>query len=154
MSLHSVATTGLRTINQIMTLHDLCFSHKQNGLAVTIELLTSSLPGAPVVDDQGAFLGFISEFDVLNILESGRDVSQLTAEEIMSRDFVGIPDSTTLKEAVQLMKDKHLLVLPVEGNGKIIGCVTRRDLLRAWIGLGLGHQSSNPTPPEHPNQKR
>ncbi len=154
MSLHSVAATGLKTIKQIVTPNDLRFTHKQNGLAITIELLTSTLPGAPVVDDQGAFLGFISEFDVLHILESGRDVSQLTAEEIMSRDYVGIPDSSTLKEAVQVMKDKHLLVLPVEGNGRIIGCVTRRDLLRAWIGLGVSQHSSNPTSPEQQNQKR
>ena len=138
MSLHSIANAGLRTIDQIPHLHDLRFHHKQNGLAITIELLTSSLPGAPVVDDKGSFIGFISEFDVLNILETGRDVSQLTAEEIMVQDHVAIQESATLKEAVKLMKDKHLLVLPVERNGLIIGCVSRRNLLRAWIGLGLG----------------
>jgi len=138
MSLHSIATAGLRSINQIPHLHNLRFHRKQNGLAITLELLTSSLPGAPVVDDKGTFVGFISEFDVLNILETGRDVSQLTAEEIMAQDHVAIHESATLKEAVKLMKDKHLLVLPVERNGIVIGCVSRRDLLRAWIGLELG----------------
>lgn len=140
MSLHSIATAGLRSINQIPHLHNLRFHRKHNGLAVTIELLTSSLPGAPVVDDKGTFIGFISEFDVLNILETGRDVSNLTAEEIMVQDHVAIHESATLKEAVKLMKDKHLLVLPVERNGIVIGCVSRRALLRAWIGLELGHQ--------------
>ena len=130
MSLHSIATAGLRTIDQIPHLHALRFHHKHNGLAVTIELLTSSLPGAPVVDDKGTFIGFISEFDVLNILETGLDVSNLTAEEIMVPNQVAIHESATLKEAVKLMKDNHLLVLPVERNGVVIGCVSRRDLLR------------------------
>lgn len=141
MSLHSIATAGLRTIDQITYQHDLRFHRKQNGLAITIELATSSLPGAPVLDDKGTFIGFISEFDILTILESGRDVSQLIAEEIMVQDHVAIPESATLSEAVKLMKHQHLLVLPVERNGIIIGCVSRRDLLRAWIGLGFGQNA-------------
>jgi len=139
MSLHSIATAGLRTIDQISYRHDLRFHRTQNGLAITLALNTSSLPGAPVVDDKGGFIGFISEFDILSILEDGRELSQLTAEEIMVQDHVAISESATLKEAVQLMKHQHLLVLPVERNGVIVGSVSRRDLLQAWIGLGFGH---------------
>ena len=139
MSLHSIATAGLRSIHLVPHLHPLCFYRTQNVLAITIELLASCLSGAPVVDENGTFIGFISEFDVLDILESGRDISQLTAEEIMARDHVAIQESATLKDAVELMKHQHLLVLPVERNGKIVGCVGRRDLLKAWIGLGCGH---------------
>jgi len=137
MSLHAVATVGLRSIQQIAQLHDFRFHHDQNGLAITVELLTSSLPGAPVVDAKGRFIGFISQFDVLSVLEAGRDIGQLTAVEIMVHDHIAINISTTLSEAVKLMKEKHFLVLPVEQNGVVIGCITRQDLLRAWVGLGL-----------------
>ena len=137
MGLHAIATVGLRTIQQIATLHDFRFHHDQKGLAITQELLTSSLPGAPVVDPKGHCVGFISQFDVLAVLEAGRDVSQLTAKEIMVRDPIAIPSSTTLAEAVKIMKDHHFLVLPVEENGVVIGCLTRKDLLRAWVGLGV-----------------
>ena len=109
-------------------------------MAITLELLTSHLPGAPVVDEKGSCIGFISEFDVLNTLEMGRDVSNLTAEEIMVKDHVAIHESATLKEAVQLMKDNHLLVLTVERDGVVIGCISRKALLRARIVLELGHQ--------------
>lgn len=140
MSLHPVATVGLRSIQQIAKLQDFRFHHDQNGLAITVELLTSSLPGAPVVDAKGHFIGFISQFDVLSVLEAGRDVSQLTAKEIMVQDHIAINISTTLSEAVKLMKEKHFLVLPVEKDGLVIGCITRQDLLRAWVGLGLGQK--------------
>ena len=137
MGLHAVATVGLRTIQQIATLHDFRFHQDQNGLAITQELLTSSLPGAPVVDPKGHCVGFISQFDVLAVLEAGRDVSQLTAKEIMVPDPIAISISTTLAEAVKIMKDHHFLVLPVEENGVVRGCLTRQDLLGAWVGLGL-----------------
>ncbi|MDT3779095.1 CBS domain-containing protein [Nitrospira sp. MA-1] len=137
MSLHAIATVGLRTIQQIATLHDFSFHHDQNGLAITKELLASSLPGGPVVDPNGHCVGFISQFDVLAVLEAGRDVSQLTAEEIMVPDPIAIPISTTLAEAVKIMKDHTFLVLPVEENGLMIGCLTRQNLLHAWVDLGL-----------------
>ena len=103
-------------------------------------LLTSSLTGAPVVDANGHIIGFISQFDVLSVLEAGGEISQLSAEDIMVQDHIAIPMSATLSEAVKLMKEKHFLVLPVEQDGVIIGCITRQDLLRAWVGLGLGQK--------------
>ena len=137
MSLHSIAAAGLRTISQITKLHELRFDIDHNGLAVTIELLSSSLPGAPVVNHKGRYVGFISEFDVLQALESEREIAQLTAKDIMVHDHLAINISTTIKEAVQLMKTRHFLVLPVVDKEIVVGCLTRKDLLRAWLGMGL-----------------
>lgn len=148
MSLHAIATVGLRTIQQITTLNRFQFYHDQNGLAVAEKLLIPDLPGAPVVDARGKFIGFISQFDVLSVLEAGRDVSQLTAQEIMVHDHVAVNSSTTLSEAVKLMKERHFLVLPVEQDGVVIGCLTRQDLLQVWIEVGLlGKQASSKTAP-------
>ncbi len=128
--MHSIATARLRSITQVSCRYDLCFRREQNGLAITIALNTSPLPGAPAVDDKGAFIGFINEFHILKVLENGRDLGQLTAEDMMVQDYVAIQESTTLKEAIKLMKYQHLLVLPVERNGMIVGCVSRLDLLQ------------------------
>jgi len=136
MSLHSIATAGLRTIDQISYRHDLRFHRKQNGLAITIELTTSSLPGAPVVDDKGNFVGFISEFDLLSALEAGKDLRNMTADEIMVKKGISIPDSASIQEAVKTMRNNHLLNLPVEHNGEVAYTITRHDLLRAWVGVG------------------
>lgn len=137
MSIHSIAVSGLRPIRDMIHLHSLSFSPSQNGLAITIELLASSLPGAPVLNLERQYVGFISEFDVLHALESERELSQVTAEDIMARSHLSISSSRTIKEAVALMKTNHIWVAPVEEDGVVIGCVTRKDLLRAWIGLGL-----------------
>ena len=94
--------------------------------------------GAPVVDSEGRCVGFISEFDLLAALESGRELDQLDAEEIMVHDQQIAHTSTTIAEAVHTMKKHHLLVLPVEEDGVVVGSITRRDLLSTWIQLALG----------------
>ena len=55
-------------------------------------------------------------------------------------------EETTIEDAVKLMEDKRLLNLPVKRNGKIAYTITRHDLLRAWIGLGLDAIRRDPAP--------
>jgi CBS domain-containing protein len=133
-----VPVGGLKTVGQIIGTNDLLFHTGQNGLAVAVELLSTHTPGAPVVDDRGEFIGFISEFDVLRALEVNKDLSKVTAGEIMAKDRISITEETTIEDAVRMMEEKRLLNLPVKRNGKVMYTVTRHDLLRAWIGLGMG----------------
>jgi predicted transcriptional regulator len=106
-------------------------------MGIAVELLTTHIPGAPVVDERGDFIGFISEFDILRALEAGKDLNRLTAEDVMAKDRIAVTDETSIDEAVKIMEDKRLLSLPVKRNGKVSHSITRHDLLRAWIGLGV-----------------
>jgi predicted transcriptional regulator len=123
-----VPAGGFKTIGQVRATNDLVFTRKQNAMGIAVELLTTHTPGAPVVDGEGRFAGFISEFDILRALEAGKDLNRLAAEDIM----------------VKLMEDKRLLNLPIERNGKVVYSITRHDLLRAWIGLGVDIESNAP----------
>lgn len=140
MSLHNISIVGLRSLSQIPLTHRLTFQKNQNGLSVAQQLLNLPIAGAPVVDDEGHFIGFISEFDVLSAFESGQDIRQLIAAEIMVQDRIAIQESTSLVDAVRLMKKHHILVLPVEREGVVVGSVTRQDLLGAWMTQGLGEE--------------
>jgi predicted transcriptional regulator len=134
--LPGVPAGGIRTVGQIRGTNNLTFHAGQNGMAVAIELLSSHTPGAPVLDDQNEFIGFVSEFDVLRALEAGKDLAEMTVDQIMAQDRIAVMSETTIEEAVKLMEEKRLLNLPVKKNGKVAYSVTRHDLLRAWIGLG------------------
>ena len=138
LSMPGVPVGGLRKVGQINATNDLLFHRKQNVLGVAVELLSTHTPGAPVVDDNGEFIGFISEFDVLRALEEKKDLNKLRAEDVMAKDRIAVTDDTSIEEAVKLMEEKRLLNLPVKKNGKVAYSVTRHDLLRAWIGLGVG----------------
>ena len=132
-----VPAGGFKTIGQVRATNDLVFTRKQNAMGIAVELLTTHTPGAPVVDREGRFAGFISEFDILRALEAGKDLNRLAAEDIMAKDRIAVTDDTSIDEAVKLMEDKRLLNLPIERNGKVAYSITRHDLLRAWIGLGV-----------------
>lgn len=132
-----VPVGGFKKVGQIRATNSLIFRRDQNAMGIAVELLTTHTPGAPVVDERGEFVGFISEFDILRALEAGKDLNRLTAEDVMAKERIAVTDETSIDEAVKLMEEKRLLNLPVKRNGKVAYSITRHDLLRAWIGLGV-----------------
>lgn len=143
MTIQGVPASGFKTVGQIVPTNELKFGRELNALAAAVELLSHHTHGGPVVDEKNHFIGFISEFDVLRALEAGKDLNKVTVEDVMKKDHISIADTTSIKDAVHLMEEHRLLSLPVERNGEVLYTVTRHDLLRAWIGLGLGIESGN-----------
>ncbi len=132
-----VPVGGFKTVGQIHATNDVVFLRTQNAMGVAVELLSTHTSGAPVIDEQGDFVGFVSEFDILRALEADKDLNRLTAADVMAQDRIAVTENTTIEEAVRLMEEKRLLNLPVRKNGKVNYSITRHDLLRAWIGLGV-----------------
>jgi CBS domain-containing protein len=138
MNTTGVPVGGLKTVGQIVATNTLTFHAEQNGLAIAVELLSTHTAGAPVVDHEGKYLGFINEFDVMKALSLGRELSSLVAEDLMRIGPIAVHASTTIADAAQRMDEQCVLNLPVEKDGRVAYSVSRHDLLRAWIGLGLG----------------
>ena len=138
MSIAGVPGEGLITVGQIVATNTLTFHAGQNGLAIAVALLSTHTAGAPVVDGGGQYIGFINEFDAMRALDAGKDLGRLTAEEIMRKDRLTINASTKITEAAKLMEEHRVSNLPIEKDGVVAYSVSRHDLLRARIGLGLG----------------
>jgi CBS domain-containing protein len=133
-----VPANGLNRIDQIDATNPMVFYAGQDGMTIAVALCSTHTAGAPVVDAEGRYLGFINEFDVMNMLDRGRDLSQLRAEDIMRKDRLVITPSTTLSDAAKIMEQHGVVGLPIEHDGRVTYSVTRHDLLRARIGLGVG----------------
>jgi predicted transcriptional regulator len=138
MNVVGVPVGGLKTVGQIVATNTLTFQAGQNGLAIAVDLLSTHTAGAPVVDHDGKYIGFINEFDVMKALEAGKELSNLVAEDLMQKGPIAVHSTTTIAEAAQRMQERCVLNLPVEKDGRVAYSVNRHDLLRAWIGLGLG----------------
>ena len=138
MSVVGVPVRGLKTLGQIVATNTLTFQAGQNGLAIAVELLSTHTAGAPVIDHEGKYVGFINEFDVMKALGAGKELSNLVAEDLMRIGPIAVHSSTTIADAAQKMDERCVLNLPVEHEGRVAYSVSRHDLLRAWIGLGLG----------------
>jgi len=57
-----------------------------------------------------------------------------TVDELMTRDVVALDEDETLGDAGRILARKHIRHLPVVRNGKLVGLVTHRDLLRCLSG--------------------
>jgi CBS domain-containing protein len=124
------------------------------------------ISGAPVVDEGGHVVGMISEGDLIRRPEMATDkplsrwASLMTGQEQKARDFVKthglharevmtaavvtINADATLNEAAGRMEKNKIKRLPVVENGKLIGILTRADLLRA---LAASPEFKLATPP-------
>lgn len=111
------------------------------------------ISGVPVVDEGGHVIGMISEGDLIRRPEMATDKPMsrwaslmtgqeqkardfvkthgLHAEEVMTRAVVTIETEATLNEAAARMEKNKIKRLPVVEGGKLIGILTRADLLRA-----------------------
>jgi predicted transcriptional regulator len=139
MSIQGVPVGGLKTVGSIASTNTLRFLAEQNGLAIAVALVSTHTAGAPVVDEKNRYIGFINEFDVMRALDTGKDLSKLTAEQIMRKTNLVVTPSTKLADAARTLDKESVVNLPVVNEkGEVTHSVSRHDLLRAWIGLGLG----------------
>jgi predicted transcriptional regulator len=138
MTMPGLPVGGLKTVGQIDATNPLVFHAGQNAQEIAVALCSTHTAGAPVVDANGTYLGFINEFDVMKVLDMNRDLSKLLAEQIMRKDRLVIAPSMKLSDAAKMMEQHKVVSLPVEVDGIVTYSVTRHDLLRARIGLGVG----------------
>ena len=114
------------------------FTHKKSSaLNIASELLHSRYSGMPVIDEKRRVVGIVSQADILKALRSPRSLDEVSVSEIMTTVPIVIDEGTTLEEAGKIMEKEHIQRLPVVRDGVLIGTVTRRDLMRAWLGMSV-----------------
>lgn len=116
-------------------------------------MLERRISGLPVVDGSGRLLGIVSEGDLIRRPEIDTDrvklgwLRLLLSDEARARDFVkshgrkarevmtqpaiSVAADAPLAEVVRLMARHRIKRLPVVDKGRLVGLVTRTDLLRA-----------------------
>lgn len=86
-------------------------------------IVDSRITGVPVVDDHHHILGIVAESDVLS--KRGQ-----TVDEVMTRDVLTTTESQSLDSAAEMMLTRRIRRLPVVRDGRLVGILTRADLLR------------------------
>ena len=99
--------------------------------------LTNKISGAPVLDKQGKLVGVLSEKDCMRTLFEATYYNNLGGfvNEYMSTDLKTINIHDTLSNvADQFIKSRFRRFPVVEGE-KLVGQISRRDVLRAIVKL-------------------
>jgi CBS domain-containing protein len=120
-------------------------------------MLQDDISGLPVVDAAGQLVGIVSEGDLLRRIEAGTErhrprwLEFLTGpgqlaeeyarshgrkiEEVMTRDVVTVSTDAPLEEVVRLMERKHIKRLPVLDGTRLVGIISRANLLHVLASV-------------------
>jgi len=119
-------------------------------------MLKHHISGLPVIDNHGKLVGILSEGDLLRRgeieTERKRSVwldalfgpadgaadyvhSHGLTVKVMTPDPITVTENTTLDEVVRLMENRKVKRLPVLRDGKVIGIVSRANLMRALLSI-------------------
>ena len=96
-------------------------------------LLKEGVSGAPVVTEDSTLLGMVTEFDLLLAVDCVGEAMPIS--RVMTRDVISIGPDAELDEARKLILTHNWRRLPVVDGGKLVGMLSRRDILRVWFGL-------------------
>ena len=144
------------TVREIMTTAVVTAKPETTVRELADILAKNKISGVPVVDDEGRVLGMVSEADIIlqdadlhfpyyiQFLESviylqsvhkfeERFRKQIGSKvsEIMTEEVVSATPEATVREVATLMADRNVNRLPVTENGRLVGIVTRGDIVRA-----------------------
>ncbi len=120
-------------------------------------LRAHQISGMPVIDDGGKLIGIVTDHDLIlrnapvrepryfallsgyiplsledhrHYKEQLRHTMAVTAGDMTEPGFHTVAPDTALEEAMELMLDPKVTMLPVLENGQVVGVVTRTDLVR------------------------
>ncbi len=85
------------------------------------------ISGAPVVDADSKIIGIITEADIIS--KVNRD--GLCVADIMSHDVIAISEETPVSEIAALLTERKIKRVPVVCDGKLVGIVSRADIVHA-----------------------
>ena len=93
-------------------------------------MITHGVGGLPVLDADDRLVGVISEFDLLVLLCDCEEIESDLVQDYMSSDVRRVGTDTDWKELVKTFRTSRLRRLPVTEDQKVVGIVSRHDLMR------------------------
>jgi CBS domain-containing protein len=95
-------------------------------------LLEHRVTGAPVIDGAGHLVGMLTEKDCLRLVATGTgaDRPSGTVEDFMSTDVTTISPDMDVYYAAGLFLHQPFRRFPVVADGRLVGAITRFDILR------------------------
>lgn len=134
MQVRDVMTTQLITVTENQT--------KQQAARL---LSQHRISGLPVVNKDQSVVGVVTEYDV--IARQGD-----TVRDIMTHNVISVSAEADLEEVARILVDKQIKRLLVLNQGKLVGIVSRADLVREvaqrWVCHVCGETTHSDTAPE------
>jgi CBS domain-containing protein len=104
-------------------------------------LLQHGISGVPVVDDDGSLVGVLSEVDLMQVIvqDSYYDESMGIVGDYMRSPVDTVSPDMDIYTVAEMFISQHRRRYPVVSDGKLVGQISRRDVLKAMEAF-LQHQ--------------
>ena len=123
------------TASDYMTTNVITFKADQEITDVTETIIQRKISGAPVVNNQGEIIGIITEKDCLRVIydEKYHNLfpNQGKVINYMSKKVITVDFNIKINELASLFMKSNFRRYPVLRNGKMVGVISRRDVLKA-----------------------
>jgi len=90
------------------------------------------ISGLPVVDEGSDIIGIVTEADIISKV----DKEGLRVSDIMSTEVTSVNEETPVSEIALLLTERKIKRVPVVQDGKLVGIVSRADIVHA---VAQGH---------------
>jgi CBS domain-containing protein len=90
-------------------------------------LSREQISGAPVLDQEGRIIGIITQADIIGKV----DREGLCVADIMSPEVIAVEEETLVREVAMLLSKRKIKRVPVMGHGKMVGIISRADIVQA-----------------------
>lgn len=101
------------------------------------QTMQDAMVGALLVGESARFIGIVSETDLVRrVLAAGGDVHQVPVSDVMRAPIITIEIDRSAHEASDLMAERGIRHLAITEDGKIVGMLSVRDLLRYFKNWG------------------
>jgi len=90
------------------------------------------ISGLPVVDEGNDIIGIVTEADIISKV----DKEGLRVSDIMSTEVTSVNEETPVSEIALLLTERKIKRVPVVQDGKLVGIVSRADIVNA---VAQGH---------------
>ena len=95
----------------------------------------NNITGIPVVEDDMTLAGILSEQDVLRLFHTYEDEKDRTVNDFMTHPAVYFEQDEPLLDVCYCLRDNSIRRVPITSNGKIVGIISRSDILKCILQL-------------------
>lgn len=123
-----------KKVKDIMTYGAITIPDDSKVIDVVRILVEAHVHGVVVTNEKNEPLGAVSEIDIPKAF--GRDFSEVKVTEIMSSPVKTISMEKTVKEAGEIMRDKHVhRLIVVDENNRIRGILSVTDIIKGIYNI-------------------
>jgi len=95
-----------------------------------------NITGLPVVDDDEKLVGIVTEKDVMRRLLNTRN-TEGKVQDYMTGDVISFNVNDNLVDVINTLVENNFRRVPVESEGKLVGIISRRDIISYLFSLEL-----------------